>query len=337
MKKLGNKPIILKHLVGQSPVFLNAIRRMEKIAKFSVPVFIYGETGTGKDVFARTIHNSSDRCGQPFVALNCGSIPDSLIENELFGHIKGAYTDAQSSSEGVLARAHGGSLFLDEIDSLSHKGQVSLLRFIQDKEFSPLGTSQAYYSDVRIITATNTNILQKINNAEFRQDLFFRLNIMNLEIPALRNRATDVELLANYFINKFCKAYALPDMAIHRSSIAHLYRYKWPGNVRELENVLLREILLTDSTTLYLNDLDTQFSNKNNGLPPDAPLYELEFSTAKAKIVANFEKHYLDNLMKKTSGNVTRAAKLAGTERRAFGKLLKKNGINRVYYAVDNC
>jgi two-component system response regulator GlrR len=335
---MKNKSKYLADLfIGQSTVFIDVIQRIDKIAEFSVPVFVYGETGTGKELCAQAIHNLSHRSNKPFVAINCGSIPDTLIENELFGHVKGAYTDAQSNSGGVIAHADGGTLFLDEVDTLSQKGQVSLLRFIQEKEYKPLGTNQPFHSDVRIICATNADILSKINTGEFRQDLFFRLNIMDVHLPPLRDRGQDIELLAEYFINKHCDVYNIPGKTIHPDALKNLQRYSWPGNVRELEHALLKEILLADTPTLYLNNLESQYTKQQQDLAQMKPLFDLDFREAKEKTVMSFEKNYLDNMMKKTAGNVTKAAELAGTERRAFGKLLKKHGLIRSYYASFAC
>jgi len=324
-------------LIGQSPIFAEVIQRIEKIAEFSVPVFVYGETGTGKELCAHAIHKLSNRRDKPFVAINCGSIPDTLIENELFGHVKGAYTDAQSNSGGVIAHADGGTLFLDEVDTLSQKGQVSLLRFIQEKEYKPLGTDQSFHSNVRIVCATNADIRSKISSNEFRQDLFFRLNIMDVHLPPLRARGQDIELLAKYFINKHCDIHGIPKKTIHPDAMENLYSYSWPGNVRELEHALLKEILLADTANLYLNNLESQYSKQQPDLSQMKPLFDLDFRDAKEKIVMDFEKNYLDNMMKKTAGNVTKAAELAGTERRAFGKLLKKHGLIRGYYASFAC
>jgi transcriptional regulator with PAS, ATPase and Fis domain len=338
MQIMKNKSEYLADLfIGQSSNFSDVIQRIKKIAEFPVPVFVYGETGTGKELCAQAIHKLSSRSNKPFVAINCGSIPDTLIENELFGHVKGAYTDAQSTNGGVIAHANGGTLFLDEIDTLSPKGQVSLLRFIQEKEYKPLGTDQSFHSDVRIISATNADIQSKINSGEFRQDLYFRLNIMDVHLPPLRARGRDVELLANYFIHKHCNVHHIPEKTIHPDAIEKLHQYPWPGNVRELEHALLKEILLAETTTLYLNNIESQHYKQQHDLPQMKAIFDLDFRDAKEKIVMNFEKDYLDNMMKKTAGNVTKAAELAGTERRTFGKLLKKHGLVRGYYASFVC
>lgn len=321
------------NLIGESSAFRAVFQKVKKISRYDVPIFISGETGTGKELIAHAIHSLSRRNGCAFIPVNCGAIPELLIEDEFFGHVKGAYTDAQSKREGIFSQANSGTLFLDEIDALPYKGQVSLLRLIQEKEFKPIGSHKTCYSDVRLIAATNSNILIEIEKEKFRQDLFFRLNVMNVELPALRERGKDVELLAQFFIERHCAEYKLPKKTLHPSAIEHLYCYNWPGNVRELENVLLREILLSDSEMLYLKSLEAKISPYYNEAQSLKPLLDMEFRAAKIKIVTDFERNYLKNLMERTAGNVTKAAMLAGTDRRMFGKLLKKHDINRTLYS----
>ena len=320
------------NLIGQCHKFREIINQSQKISRYDVPVFIFGETGTGKELIARAIHSLSDRSAEPFIPVNCGSIPESLVENELFGHVKGAYTSAQSSSIGLLSQANGGTLFLDEIDTLSLKGQVSLLRFIQEKEFKPLGSHKSCHSDVRFIAATNADILSLIEQEKFRQDLYFRLNIMKLDLPPLRERGSDIELLSNHLINRHRTEHKLPKKTLHPDAIERLYHYNWPGNVRELENILLSEMLLSETEMLTLKNLNFVDTGKNENFFQMKPLFNMKFRKAKEKIVSSFEKNYLENVMEKTSGNVTKAAAIAGTERRAFGKLLKKHDINRAFY-----
>jgi len=320
------------NLIGHSAKFCSAFQKVTKISQYDVPVFIRGETGTGKELIAHSIHNLSSRNSGPFIPINCGAIPETLIEDEFFGHVKGAYTGAQSEREGLISQANGGTLFLDEIDALPYKGQVSLLRFIQEKKFKPVGSSKTIFSDIRLIVATNADISSEIEKEKFRQDLFFRLNVMNINLPPLKERDDDIELLAKYFIERHSAEYKLPIKTLHTSAISKLYQYDWPGNVRELENILLQDMLLTDTETLYLNNLNSVINSHKNTSSSHKSCLDMEFRAAKTQIVAHFERNYLENLMLKTSGNVSKAAILAGTERRMFGKLLKKHDINRTLY-----
>jgi len=320
------------NLIGHSAKFCSAFQKVIKISQYDVPVFIRGDTGTGKELIAHAIHNLSSRNGDPFIPVNCGAIPETLIEDEFFGHVKGAYTGAQSEREGVISQANGGTLFLDEIDSLPYKGQVSLLRFIQEKKFKPVGSSKTIFSDVRLIVATNADISSEIKQANFRQDLFFRLNVMNIELPPLKERGDDIELLAKHFIERHSAEYKLPIKALHPSAISKLYQYDWPGNIRELENILLQDMLLTDTKELYLNNLNHIINAHEATNRSQKSCLDMEFRAAKTQVITHFERNYLENLMLKTSGNVSKAAILAGTERRMFGKLLKKHDINRTLY-----
>lgn len=307
-------------------------RLILKIGECDAPVLIEGETGTGKELAARAIHYLGSRRDLPFIAVNCGAIPDSLVESELFGHHKGAFTDAKESRAGLITQAHGGTLFLDEIEALSHKGQVTLLRFLQDQQYRPLGSKTAEKADVRIITATNVDLEKLIKRGEFRQDLLFRLKILLLELPPLRERCGDVELLAQHFIRQFSAKYGKPAPALQPDTLSWMNRYAWPGNVRELENLIHREFLLADGQKISIK-CKTSGSEQRKSL--DRRLSQFvnrDFSAAKATAIEDFERKYLCNLLSLANGNVTLAAKMAGKERRALGKLLKKHGIVKVQH-----
>jgi two-component system response regulator GlrR len=312
-------------MIGESKTFLEAVRLIDKIARFDVPVRIEGETGTGKEIAAREIHYRSPRHAMPFVPVNCGAIPDALIENELFGHRKGAYTDAHTDSPGVLSIARGGTLFLDEVDTLSAKGQVLLLRFLQDQSFRPLGAQAEERTDVRVIAASNRNLQQLAESGVFRIDLFFRLNLMLLEMPPLRQREGDPVLLARHFINMCSVRFKLPEKHLHPESIAWFGTYAWPGNVRELENIACREFLLTEGRDIFI-PCPVRPRHANETLS-DRGYESFDYRTAKAQALLDFDRCFLTNLMKKSGGNITKAALLAGKERRALGKLLKRNRI----------
>ncbi len=244
------------NLIGQSSLFLDALTVIKKAAQCAAPVLIEGETGCGKEVAARAIHYLGCRKDFPFIALNCGAIPDQLIENELFGHEKGAYTDAKQSQVGLTTQADGGTLFLDEIEALSAKGQVALLRFIEDHVVKPLGGTNGKKVDVRIVAASNERLSELVAQGLFRQDLLFRLNLLHLDLPPLRRRKDDIQPLAEHFLQKYRSQYQQPDKRFHPKTVEWMCAYHWPGNVRELENFVHRSFLLSDHPEIAQTDLD---------------------------------------------------------------------------------
>jgi two-component system, NtrC family, response regulator GlrR len=313
-------------MIGNSAVFLNLLRQIEKISHTDACVLIEGETGVGKELTARAIHYLSSRHSKPFVSLNCGAIPENLIESELFGHARGAFTDAKSSRNGVIGQADGGTLFLDEIDSLPSKGQVALLRFLQDRLYRPVGGDIEHLSSSRIIAATNQPLHDLVEHRTFRSDLMYRLNIFRLQVPALRERKTDIMLLAKHFLALYCKRYQLPLKSFHTDSWVWMMRYAWPGNVRELESVIHRNVLLCDADEIVLQECQSSSCLPINVMEnSEFP----NFQNAKARAIAEFEKTYLMTLLKEAHGNVSEAARLACKERRSIGKLLKKYGIEK--------
>ena len=221
------------NIVGRSPAFDFAVQRIRKFAQCDAPVLIEGETGTGKELAARAIHYLGPRQSFPFIPVNCGALPENLIENELFGHERGAYTDARSAQVGLIAQAEGGTLFLDEVEALSLKSQAALLRFLQEQEYRPLGGMRLKRADVRVVAASNTPLERRASSGEFRRDLLFRINIMPLVMPPLRERAGDVELLARHFLKSFRLQYSAQGKRLSPEVVEMLERYEWPGNVRE--------------------------------------------------------------------------------------------------------
>lgn len=307
-------------MIGDSPAFKRAMRIVDKIARYDVPVLIEGETGTGKELAARAIHYQGPRRDHPFVPVNCGAIPDSLVENELFGHDRGAFTDARDPRRGLVAFARKGTLFLDEVDMLSPRAQVTLLRFVQDQHYRPLGSNRQEEADVRIITATNANLETLASSGGFRPDLFYRLRILDLTMPPLRERQGDPALLTEHFILKLSARFGEPVKPLDPATLAWFDRYQWPGNIRELENLICRNFLLAENGVIDIEPPHDAAS------PPDDPL-GLEFADAKAVVLERFEREYLRSLLTRTNGNVTLAASLAGKERRALGKMLKKHSL----------
>lgn len=323
------------NIIGKSPAFMQSMQRILKFTRCEAPVLIDGETGTGKELAARAIHYLGGRRAYPFIPLNCGALPDNLVENELFGHEQGAFTDAKKSCPGLIAQAQGGTLFLDEVEALSAKAQVALLRFLQEKEYRPLGGKRILKADVRVVAATNTCLNKLVQQGRFREDLLYRLKILPLQIPPLRRRTGDIELLAEHFMRTYRRQYQQPNKFLSPAMISWLTQCAWPGNVRELENLLHREFLLAEGNVICCSDTPSSES-QYEALESESNVHELDaqasFGDAKARVIEAFEKNYLSHLMAESHGNVSLAAKRADKERRAFGKLLKKHGIDKEVY-----
>lgn len=337
-------------IVGNSEAFNAMLRQIVRIAPTDAVILLEGETGVGKELAARAIHYSSVRRGKPFIALNCGAIPESLAESELFGHAKGAFTDAKTAHPGVIREAHGGTLFLDEIDSLPGKAQVAMLRFLQDRSYRPVGEAAERMSDARIIAATNQSLEVLVERGAFRSDLMYRLNIIRIRVPPLRERRGDLPLLASHFIELYGERYGMTHKTLHPDSGAWMMRYDWPGNIRELESMIHRGMLLSEGDTIVLEPVEEDHHRRHGSAQESAaPMAQIhddantshcaertaeatafpDFRTAKASAIADFERTYLSRLLEKTKGNVSAAARIAHKERRSLGKLIKKLGIDR--------
>lgn len=319
LKETLRKKLCLGKLIGDSRAMKELRKSIEKISSCAVSVLILGESGTGKELVARGIHYLSSRAGKPFVPINCSAIPDELFENEFFGHTRGAFTGASHRQTGLVEEAAGGTLFLDEIGSISPIVQVKFLRLLQDKEYKPLGESRCYKSDVRILAATNKDLRQLIKDGSFREDLFYRLNVVSVAIPPLRDRSEDIPLLAEHFANKYSKEYNKPTCTVSAGAIKAFASHDWPGNVRELENIIQQLVVLSDSSTL---------SVKGTNIAPAEPAWktpELErFNLAKKKAIYSFGRTYLTRLLTEYDGDVKRAATKAGKSRTALWNLLKQ-------------
>lgn len=242
------------NLIGKSEVFLRSLRLIERFSTCDVTVLILGETGTGKELAARAIHYLSSRRDGPFVPVNCAALPDNLVESEIFGHVKGAFTDARETRSGLVTQANGGTLFLDEIEAMSLRAQGVLLRFLQDKEYRAVGGGNIKTANVRVIGACNANLSEMVRQGQFRADLLFRLNSLSLELPPLRSRAGDIMLLTEEFLTRLNHQSSLPHKNLHPDSKAILETHDWPGNVRELENLLRREYILEEGTVIKISD-----------------------------------------------------------------------------------
>jgi len=312
----------LSEFVGQSPLYLHAIRRIPLLACADAIALIVGESGTGKESYARAIHDLSPRSTKPFVPVNCGAIPENLIENELFGHVRGAYTDASTSGRGVISEANGGTLFLDEINSLSKAGQVKLLRFLDDRSYKPLGSATLLSADVRVICATNVSLPDEIRGGRFRDDLYYRISVLVVELPPLKNRDGDVQLLADHFLDHFSKVHIRGIMNFTRDAMEKLMSYGWPGNVRELKNVIEKAIVFAPSNIIHPEDIDLDVlreAYRPNSLP---------FWQIKATAVSKLEGEYLLKLLGENNWNISRAAHSAGTSRRSLQRMMKKHFIS---------
>jgi DNA-binding NtrC family response regulator len=326
-------------LVGESPVFRQALATVQRVAQFGATVLLAGETGTGKELVARAIHYLGAFRDGPLVPVNCGAIPEGLAENELFGHARGAYTGAHQHHAGVIAAAEGGTLFLDEIECLSLRCQAALLRVLQDQSYRPLGSDRTVQGRLRIIVASNRDLAAMVRDGGFRQDLYFRLSVLRIGLPALRERASDIPLLARHFIRKFAGQYQLPEKRLSRAAEAALMTHPWPGNVRELENFIHRAFLMSEGAEL---DVSQQSLSALDGSGPPQSSQSVRcdgdqivlpqgktFSAAKAEVIADFERRYLTRLMHDCGGNVSLAARLAGKERHTLRRLLQKHGLGR--------
>lgn len=313
-------------LVGNSPVFKETVSRIHRMGQLDATVLITGETGTGKELAARAIHYLGSRTEKPFVPVNCGALSESLVESELFGHERGAFTDAKSASPGLIGEAAGGTLFLDEVDTLTLKAQASLLRFLQDRTYRRVGGGGMRQVDVRVIVASNADLAALAMQRCFRQDLLYRLNVLTLTMPSLRNRQDDAVLIAKAILQRLSHQYRVPCKGLHTDALAFIRSYSWPGNVRELENVIHREFLMSEEPVLRLHD-SRRILLGDSIVEVRSVNMALAFREAKARAVADFERSYVADLLRRAEGNISHAARMAMQDRSAFGKMVRKYGL----------
>jgi DNA-binding NtrC family response regulator len=357
---VSSRELVAKlNLLGESPAFRRLLEQIDRFAHCDATILIDGETGTGKELAARAIHYLSARRDGPFIPINCGSIPDSLVGSEFFGHSRGAFTDAREARAGLIAQADAGTLFLDEVEALSPQGQVALLRFLQDREYRPLGAAGTRTANVRVIGATNAHLSELCRRGSFRRDLLYRLNVLTIAVPPLRSRGDDAVVLARAFLETLSARYGGEPRGLHPDGIEALRRHDWPGNIRELENLLHREYLLSDEAELRLAGLSgatgtssldaagshvqdearcarneaTERANQAPCLPQSVRpavhasqplLTQVGFREAKARAIAEFERAYVAELLTRSGGNISLAARLAGKERSRLGRLVRK-------------
>jgi DNA-binding NtrC family response regulator len=301
-------------LIGESEAIQKVFSAIAKAASTPATVLILGESGTGKELLARAIHYSSPRGSAPFVPVNCGAIPEELLESELFGHIKGAFTGATETRAGFFHTADGGTIFLDEISETSLSMQVKLLRVLQDKEVCMVGSTRSRRVDVRILASTNKDLYSLVKKGVFREDLFFRINVITIEIPPLRERGDDILLLTQYFTNKFAEELGKPTLRFSDNALQVLKNYHWPGNVRELENVIQRLVLMTDGNLIEVPDL------------PSLMRFSALRETGLHRTLTEVEAEYIRNVLASVDGNKTRAAEILGIDRKTLREKLKLYG-----------
>jgi DNA-binding NtrC family response regulator len=311
-------------MVGKDPSFARTLGQIPLVARSSCSVVITGETGTGKELCARAIHHLSARRHEPFIPVDCAAFPEHLFENEMFGHARGAFTDAHRDQKGLVALASGGTLFLDEIDSLSITAQSKLLRFIQERTYRPIGSPQILRADVRILVATNKNLEALVREGRFRSDLFFRLNVVQLHLVPLRERRSDILLLARHFLHASAENGA-PLKVLSPAAARKLTEHDWPGNVRELSNVIQRGVVFAPTRQIHASHIRNDSTTACSEPDPNPT----NFREARARTVEAFERAFIEEMLRQADGNVTRAARLAQKDRRVFGRLMKRYDIRR--------
>lgn len=309
-------------LIGKAPALESLIRSAQVVAATDVTVLIKGETGTGKEVLATAIQKNSSRADKPFITLNCAALPESLVESEIFGHKKGAFTGAVTDKQGLFEAAHGGTLFLDEINSLPMAVQSKLLRFLENGECMPIGANKAYKLDVRVIAATNADLNQLIANGEFRSDLYFRLNVVPLELPALQHRREDIEQLAQHFFTMFADTHSLAAPSLSKASEKVLRSYAWPGNVRELRNLCERLSILLPGKIIEPENLPHEFSISHQPVQENSfvlPEFGLQLEALEADMIMQ--------ALNRTKGNRSKSARLLGISRDTLLYRMQKHGL----------
>jgi DNA-binding NtrC family response regulator len=324
-----------RRLVYRSPVFGRLVEELQRAAKTDATVLVIGDSGTGKELLAHFLHDQSARVGRPFIPLDCTTIPENLVETELFGHVRGAFTGASRHKAGLFQVADGGTLFLDEVGELPTAFQPKLLRALQEREVRPVGANEAQKVDVRLVCATNRDLQEDVAVGRFREDLFYRLDVVRVKVPTLRERAEDVPLLAEHFRSEFvAKNPTCIVEGFTTDALETLAAYNWPGNVRQLANSVERACALGNSKEIRLEDLTDEVAGRNRSLRVSerSDMFTETFQEMKTRRVAAMESTYLEELLRTNGGNVTRSAEAAGMTRSAFQKLMQRYGIKSSEY-----
>lgn len=328
LKRELKKKYSRTNIIGTSAVIQNIFDLIEKVADTDSTVLIQGPSGTGKELIARAIHHDSCRGDKPMVVINCGAIPEALLESELFGHEKGSFTGAHKSRVGRFEMANGGTIFLDEIGEMSPSLQVKLLRVLQDQQFERVGGTKRIHVDVRIIAATNKNLTAAINNGTFREDLYYRLNVIPMKVPPLKQRKTDIPLLINFFLEKFQKGKRNHIRGFLPEAMDALVDFNWPGNVRELENVIKRITILCDRPVVEFEDLPEHIQQAIVTRSPVEALTEIGAGVSLDKAVRDYEKRLILGALEKSNGVKTKAAELLNIKRTTLVEKIKKQNIS---------
>jgi len=318
-------------LVGNSAVMKQVYDTIQTVANTELTVLITGESGTGKDLTARAVHALSSRSHGPFVAVNCPTVPEHILESELFGYKKGAFTHATQNKTGLFQEARNGSIFLDEIGDITPTIQTKLLRVLQEKEIKPLGDTKTVSVDVRIIASTNRDLARKIRDGEFREDFFYRINVLPIQLPPLRERVEDIPLIANHLLEKHCAELNKPLKRFSSELMEIFCSRPWPGNVREMENVIVQGILF--SAKEMITPKDVRIESESEAVAPiGGDVDRLPYKQAKEATLKEFNAHYIGNLLSASGGNVTQAAKSCGLERQALQQVMRRYGIRAEGY-----
>jgi DNA-binding NtrC family response regulator len=313
-------------LVGSSPAMLEVYKLVARVSESKSTVLLQGESGTGKELIARAIHGNSPRRDKPFVPVNCGALPDTLLESEMFGYEKGAFTGAVGTKTGLFESASGGTLFLDEVGELGQALQVKLLRVMQDHEVRRVGGTHSIKVDVRIIAATNRDLEQFVKEGKFRDDLFYRLNVVRITLPSLTERQEDIPMLAHYFLQKCATGTTTPVRGFHPDTMELLNRYRWPGNVRELENAIERAVSLSHGPLLTPDDLPTAI--RQAPIDADAKPESPDATESVCLTLEEVEKRHLVRVLKETKGNKVKASKILGIDRRTLYRMAERFGLD---------
>ncbi len=313
-----------REIIGEHPAMTEILGLIAQVADTEATILIQGESGTGKELIARALHQNSRRANRPFVAINCGALQENLLESELFGHVRGAFTGATENKIGWFERAHGGTIFLDEVSEMSPALQLKLLRILQTGEFSPVGSTRVRHSNVRVLAATNRPLQQLVASGKFRDDVYYRLNVIAIDVPPLRERASDILLLAQHFLDRYGGKYNKPGLRLTAKARAHLLKYAFPGNVRELENMMERAVILSKGEEIDAQLLPAGLS----ALPESDREVPTGFQAAKQRLIASFEKNYLIDKLAETKGNISQAARLSGMDVKNFYEKMKHHGID---------